>query len=252
MDKHQCNSIKGFEDLLFIDDFDTKVNRIIQLESAVIPDDILIQLIKQNANKDICCWALLKINYINNKEDAKFIVNYLSENDSRIRELSSEVVLRHISSGEAHFKSFFDNTEHYNTYVETISDINPRVTRNITACYTILKNKNLLFDLLVNALTTQKGPFVEYWALEGIIKIIHQCDFNLIEEHKKTLFKTINKIIHSNDHLLKEKVAIILKNLLAITDFKEYERFQKDLNKLKNDPNFFVKQASKDLPETKE
>lgn len=232
---------------LFIDDFDSLVDNIIGLEGRAFSYDELIPLIRQSENKDIRCWALLKIEQIDLAEDAGYIVETLIENDSRMRELASEVIYKHLMVYDPSYRLLFDRDDYYDAYVKTVTDINPRVTRNITACFMELAGKDLIFEKLVEALKNFKGPFVEYWGLEGISKIVEHLEPGLIQAHSEYLFKVFNKIIISQDDLLKEKVAVNLVYLVKVLDLSGQQTLIKNIDRLKNDRNFFVRQEAEKI-----
>lgn len=232
---------------LFISDAYELMTNIIDLEKEGLPDSILMNLIKQEGKNDIRCWALLKIKYITNIDDAKFIVSKLLEDDSRIRELSSEIIYNHFNLYGKECYELFNNEDFYNTFIETLTDINPRVTRNITYCYDYLNNKEFLIDLLLDAIESKEGQFVRHWALEGIGKIINLVDKNKLNQLSDKFARTFDDIIYLNDQLLNEKVAFILVHLAEIIDYRKYPKLKKKVLKLKNTNHFFIKQVAANI-----
>lgn len=230
---------------LFDSSYEEFVDGIISFEDKEISNTDLFKLLNQNDNKDIRCWALLKIKNIKNSNEAENIINILFAEDSRSRELASEVIYTHIISDKHCYNVLFDNEKYYNLYVKTFGDINPRVTRNITAGFSKLCNKEYLFDLLIGEFDSDDAPFVKYWTLDGISKIIMFLNKNKIEEHLDKIIEVFNQIIFLHDHLLREKVACILIYIIKYIDFSKYIYFERDLNKLKDDKNFYVREMAK-------
>lgn len=227
-------------------DYESLINSVIDLENKNYSDNEIRTLIKDE-NKDIQCWAFLKIKHIHNNDDADYVVQTLLSKDSRMRELASIIIYNHICTYTSEYKALFNKEDYYKSFIHTITDINPRVTRNITACYKHIKNKELLFEEIIYALNTYNGPFVTYWSLEGINEIIMHIKTNQILKHSEKLIKLFNRIIVRQDELLKEKVAYILINFLAHIDLTNYPTLTNNINRLKNDRNFYVKEVAKDI-----
>lgn len=238
---------QDLEDKLFCSSLNVLMDNIIDLENKSFSDDELIPLIRQQGNKDIRCWALLKINCVLKKADADLIVHNLIDKDSRIRELSSELILNHICYHAPEYSVIFNDTNYYEYYVKTVTDINPRVTRNITACFKNLAHKELLFDKLVEAIDKEKGPFVNYWALEGISQIIESIDSNKILQHFDRLIKIFYQITIGQDHLLREKVALILIHFIKYIDINKQPNLMNSILKLKSDKNFYVREIAQQI-----
>ena len=234
-------------DILLNADTTTLIDHIIELEKEDFSNDDLMPIITQNINNDIKCWALLKLKQIRDANDVRIIIQLLKSDDSRIRELASEIIFKHTDTNNKESNNLFDLEDYYDNYIETLKDINPRVTRNITACFACLTNKNLIFEKITFALNNYEGPYLQYWSFEGICQIIEKLSKDIVIAKLEYLLPVINKVIVSKDELLKEKVAIILGYILPYINLDDYNTLKNNINKLKNDKNFYVQKVAQNL-----
>jgi hypothetical protein len=223
------------------------IDHFIAFESLEISDETLLQLIREQQNYDVICWALLKLKKISDDPDAHLIVDLLNIDDSRIRELASETIFKHVCCFSAKEIDLFNKTIFFDAYVKTVKDINPRVTRNITATFKYFDHKDLLLNKLMNALKTEEGPFVTYWVLDGIVKVVDAIQVQVLLGYSELLVELFNKIAYGDDHLLKEKVASILTYFVKITDVRLNPVLEKTINKIKADDNFYVSQVAQNI-----
>ena len=89
------------------ENYESLINSVIDLESKQYTDNEIRTLIK-DTNKEIKCWAFLKIKHINNHDDADYITNTLLSEDSRMRELASIIIYNHFCNYTSHDKEMFN------------------------------------------------------------------------------------------------------------------------------------------------
>lgn len=247
MNNKNVNKLSELKTMFSKEDPDDLVDIVIELEKQQFNDEDIISLLMETENKDICCWALLKLKYVNSQKAALHIVKMINGPDSRLRELSSGVANKHICIYQGFYKTIFNNPDYYDYYIWTLTDVNPRVTRNINACYCYLDQPDILFEKLIDALKNLKGNFLEYWALEGLACLISRVKDETVLRHSDYLIELFNKLIYRQDELLKEKVAIILPDFIKYANFESNPVFKRNILKLKKDQNYFIKEVSKKI-----
>ncbi len=190
--------------------------------------------------------AALKIDHIENTEQAKILVNNLTGQDGKIREAVALKIYELISSGRD--KYFFDQSI-YDTFLAAIIDVNSNVCRNIIASLKFLQKNNAfcsyftqkLIDLTQNLIKiVQKFDFQDgkykinkevfklYWCLETIYEFTDCIPANVL----KNIIKQTKDI---NEYTIREKTAKILTKLHSDPELSVIR------NELKNDKNYYVR-----------
>lgn len=191
--------------------------------------------------------AALKIEHIENENEAQIFVDNLTGQDGKVREAVSLKIAEFMKAPS--IAMFFVPEKNYQIFLDAIIDINGNICRNIITALTYLKNNqkfcaifcqklidktynlaNIIkdFDFQEGKYKVNKEVFKLYWYLETIYQFAEMIDKN---ELKKIL--DITKSI--NEYTIREKTAKILTK-----DFLDDELTQiKEL--LKNDTNYYVR-----------
>lgn len=194
--------------------------------------------------------GLLKLNGLNSKEEVITLASILNHSHSRLRDLSSEVILDFISKNE--YLPLFENDEFYKITISAVSDINPNVCRHIISVLGYLQNKKIIFKeiirsigLIVEKLDKERfGPkspgydkliFQLFWTL----KAIHYLLKNYVFEYDlSSLTKILQSTSKNVDYTVREQSAYVVSVLNANSEEIEILR-----NLLNEDSNFYVKSA---------
>ncbi len=187
--------------------------------------------------------AVLKLDTIWNKEEAKILMKNLTGCDGKIREAVSFRLKEFIPENPKFY------TEFQNTIMDAIIDINGNICRNMLCAIYSLKNypefyidfckklctkteesieKVKSFDIQDGKYKINKEVFKLYWYLETIYEF---CTF--IE--KNTLIKILSQTKDINDYTIREKTAKILSKA---HDDKELLTIKQEL---KSDRNYYVR-----------
>lgn len=191
--------------------------------------------------------AALRLDTVNSKDEAQILLNNLTGQDGKIREVVSLRINEFMNIPET--RAYFSNLDCEKIFLEAIIDINGNICRNIISAISHLKNsdkfcknflpsltqntKNLIekvktFDIQDGKYKINKEVFKLYWYLETIFSF-----------YDKILFQDLKQILLSakniQDYTIREKVAKILS--LNFND-NDLEHAKKEL---KNDPNYYVR-----------
>lgn len=190
--------------------------------------------------------AALKIDHIENIEQAKILVNNLTGQDGKIREAVALKIYELISDGQD--KYFFDKSI-YDTFLAATIDVNSNVCRNIITSLKFLQKNNdfctyftgKLIDLTQNLIQivqkfdfqdgkykVNKEVFKLYWCLETIFEFTEFIPPNVL----KNIIKQTKDI---NEYTIREKTAKIL------TKIHKDPELSKIRNQLKHDKNYYVR-----------
>lgn len=190
--------------------------------------------------------AALKLDYLENTEQAKILVHNLTGQDGKIREAVALKIYELISKGND--KYFFDNAI-YDKFLQAIIDVNGNVCRNIIASVKLLQNNetfcqyftrkllNLTQKLIdeVQKFNFQDGKykvnkevFKLYWCLETIFEFTDHIPIDVL----KNILKQTKDI---DEYTIREKTAKIL---AKIRNDKELSEIR---NQLKHDKNYYVR-----------
>lgn len=189
--------------------------------------------------------AILKISYIQNKEDANLLVSHLTGHDGPIREAVA-VKLNELFSLDK--SELLDNKDFYPVFVDAVCDVNPNVSRTVISYLSKLNSLENLLELLLNKVERVydriEAPDIDqknfltvrlfnlYWCFEAIGELLEGIKhFGDVER----LCGLLEKAVLFNNYTIDEKVARILR-----LSFFENNREQ-IFSKIQNIDNFYVK-----------
>ena len=206
----------------------------------------LIEML-QNGNIVEKQLAALKLETINNENEAQILLDNLTGQDGKVREAVSLKIAELIKNPD--ISKFFCAHMNYEVFLQAIIDINGNICRNIISALEVLKfdinfcnifctellKRTYELAFTVKDFNFQEGKykvnkevFKLYWYLEAIYVFAEMFDTT---ELKKIL--NITKSI--NEYTIREKTAKILTK-----DFDDAELYKiKEL--LKNDTNYYVR-----------
>lgn len=230
----------------YYETLDENFTQALKLYEEKYTHEELIELLKNGniVQKQI---AVLRLETITSKDDAKVLVDNLTGQDGKIREAVS-LRLNEFMSNKDYLQFFIDN-DNYDVFLKAIIDINANICRNVISAISNLQNdsnfcehfcKNLTlltFDLLdkIKDFDFQDGKykvnkevFKLYWCLETIYNFYDKMNF---EDLKKIIL--ISKNIE--EYTIREKAAKILTK-----NFEDSELQQAKLE-LQNDKNYYVR-----------
>ena len=191
--------------------------------------------------------AALKLDKVTSKDDVKILLNNLTGQDGKIREVVSLRINEFMHRPE--LLEYFTDLDCEKIFLEAIIDINGNICRNIISAISQLKNsdkfcQNFLPSLIqktkdiiekVKAFDNQDGKykinkevFKLYWYLETIFTFYEKIPFS---DLKHILLSAKN----IQDYTIREKVAKILS--LNFND----DDLQHAKQELKNDSNYYVR-----------
>lgn len=189
--------------------------------------------------------AVLKLDEIESKEDAKLLVSNLVGQDGKIRETVAFKINELIKNG---FQDYFLDNEIFNLLLQGVMDINGNVCRQVIDTMRILRENSQFTSYFCPLLIEQtnsvlkeaekidadakryvksKRNFQLYWNLEAIYDLKEFMD-------KKQVIAILLRTGVFYDYTIREKTAKIIKDFddLDLQELKE---------KLKNDENYYVK-----------
>jgi len=192
--------------------------------------------------------AVLKLEEINSKEEARILVSNLTGQDGKIREAVSMKLCEFMNNKK--FLPYFQNSENYPVFLDAVTDINGNICRNIIASIENLKNDEdfctyfcpALAELTLNLIEAvektvfcgdgnykvNKQAFKLYWCLETIYEF---CDKMNFEKLKEIIIRA-SKI---GEYTIREKTAKILTRGFEDAQLQEIKIC------LQNDPNYYVR-----------
>lgn len=210
-------------------------------EDSYSHDDI-IQVLKSDDDikKQFC---LIELKEINSQEEANILVFNLTNHSGPIRETSAFKIGELICQNE--YKKYFQIKEIIDTFVKSITDINPSVSRYSVEFIKYVDDVEYLYKRIIEEIektlaqtdeTVKNRSYVQnkknfnlYWNLEAIISLSEKItpDEKIIEILRKTA--------KFNDYTIREKTAKVAANL----------ELKQILNLLKYDDNVYVKKYLK-------
>lgn len=191
--------------------------------------------------------AALKLEKISSSDEAEVLVSNLTGQDGKIREAVSLRLNEFMSNKE--FLKYFQNKNHYQTYLDAVIDINANICRNVISAISNLKSDEefcqifsekltiLTFNLLekIEKFNFQEGKykvnkevFKLYWCLETIYEFWSSIDFCNLKQ-------IILRAKAIEEYTIREKAAKILS--LGFND-EDLVQAQKEL---KQDSNYYVR-----------
>ena len=195
--------------------------------------------------------GLLKLNKLKSIEETLILASMLNHPHSRLRDMASEVILDFISEKE--FLPLFENNEFYKIAINSASDINPNVCRNIILVLGCLTNKMLIYDELqknINLIIKNLGNESNYGKTPDYDKLVFQLFWNLKSIHYllknyafeydlTLLIETLKWTSNFADYTVREQSAYVVS--VVNSNIAEIQILR---NKLRDDSNFYVKSAA--------
>lgn len=219
-------------------DFNTALNIYINSYSH----DYLITLLKNGSVVEKQA-ATLKIDKINNKEEAEIFIGNLTGCDGKIREAVSFRLKEFIPQNPEFFKDYTT------VIIDAIIDINGNICRNTIEaikylkpykeftdnfCELLIKKANELiepiksFDIQDGKYKINKEIFKLYWYLETIAEFYEYINI-------KDLIQLLNETKNIQEYTIREKTAKIL------SKFENNKELSLIKEELKNDKNYYVR-----------
>ncbi len=206
----------------------------------------LIQLLKNGniVQKQI---AALRIENISSVEDANVLVENLTGQDGKIREVIS-LRLNEFMSDDKTIK-YFQNIKTYDKFLDAITDINANICRNVISAISNLKNEpefcqhfcqkliklssELLdkietFDFQDGKYKINKEVFKLYWCLETIYEFYDKIE---LEKLKQVILRSKD----IQEYTIREKAAKILTYPIIDSELIQAKK------ELQNDKNYYVR-----------
>lgn len=187
--------------------------------------------------------AALKLETINNQNEAQIFIQNLTGCDGKIREAISFRLPEFVKKNPEFFTQYTD------ILLDAIIDINGNICRNTISSLKFLKNdeqfqkdfciklcKNTLnlakkaktFDIQDGKYKINKEIFKLYWYLETMSEFTEYID-------KSSLLDIITETKSIFDYTIREKTAKILSKL------EQYKEFSEIRKELKEDKNYYVR-----------
>lgn len=183
--------------------------------------------------------ALIKLDRVNSKEEARLLTSLLTGQHGPVREICSVKINDFIKNKNC--QEYFEGEEIREIFLNALNDIIPTVARNILEVIKFLPSQNIVQNALLDriiALDTYiedteklsnheiiKKTFRLYWYLEAL------AEFASDIENSDKLAKIVEANYNHEDYTIREKVSKILSGVHNFTEYKEI---------LKNDTNPYV------------
>lgn len=229
----------------FESDFNDDFNKALELSNENNDYESIISLIQSDeiVKKQI---AVLKLNEIRTKEDAKILVSHLINQDGKIREVVA-FKLCELSKNPIYFE-LLCNEELYPIYLKGITDINGNICRQVVEFTNTLSSNNSFreymcinlpeqintiweqieeLDLSSKQYVVSKRNFQLYWSLEALYTYVTELNADILNP-------ILYKIVEFYDYTIREKAARILTKL----DDSEYINLK---DQLRSDENYYVR-----------
>ena len=209
---------------------------------------ISVMKTENDFEKQIC---MLKLNKLQNQEEAELLVFQLTGHHGLIREAAAIKINEFIDNPK--YTHFFLTDYILESLLKGINDINPNICRMLCSILPVLFSNNadqkafflknlysrffIIFDELEKLKRSTwytKKLFNLYWCLEALGAI------------KPSICKNFEKIIkisaNIKDYTIREKTAMVL-----YTTKESSPQIDEIKNKLKNDENFYVRRYSQNF-----
>ena len=168
--------------------------------------------------------ACLRIEKVNNDEEAEILMANLTGVDGKIREVVSFKLKEFLNSGDTALS--FNKLKFWNIFLDAIIDINGNICRNIISAISNLKYDKNFSEYFKNAIlerafkvieniekfsykdkkyVTNKELFKLYWYLETLTIFEFQDDENF--------YKLIEKCCLIEEYTIREKTALLINKL---------------------------------------
>lgn len=206
-------------------------------EENFLHEDIINELYNDNDLKKQLC--LIELSCVKNQKEADILVFNLTEHMGPVRETASFKILELITQNN--YNKFFQTTNILNSFVKSVTDINPSVSRNAVEIIKYVENAQYLYDKIIENIkctlseidndnksrsyTANKKNFNLYWNLEALTSISNKI------QPTDELITILKKTALSNDYTIREKTAKT-SNVFNFTEI---------LKLLDNDENIYVR-----------
>lgn len=205
--------------------------------------DEIIEILSgdDDIKKQLC---LIELDCVNSQKEADILVWNLTGKSGPVRETASFKILDLIFQEE--FKSFFQTKEILNTFIKSITDINPSVSRNAVEFIKYVDDYEYLYNEILKEIkitlsnideTSKNRSYVQnkknfnlYWNLEALAGISDKV------VPTSELQGLLEKTALSNDYTIREKTAKVAYLLSS-----KNSKFKKIIELLKDDNNIYVK-----------
>ena len=182
------------------------------------------------------------------QDDADILVQHLTGQDGRIREVSAFKINELIKT----HADYFQKQEIILTFLKGITDVNPTVCRFIIDALLFINDKKIVIDylleqtrqLFVSINKAEKGVkkhilnkqiFKLYWSLEALVVYLYKENkFIAISDIEDILDEGVN----FEEYTIREKIHKLL-YCFKSADCEKY------IKKLENDENFYVRIGGK-------
>ncbi len=211
----------------------------------------LIEILKgeDDVKKQIC---LLKLEKLENEEEAMLLVFHLTDHHGIVRESCAQKISEFILNGK--YVNLFSEKYAADSFLRSINDINPNICRTMIEVLPIVMQGTLKEYFLERLYARFEEVFEElerlkrsnwytkklfnlYWCLETLAVLDAKID--------ERFFGVLSRTCAFREYTIREKSALVLSR----ADFsrKESPSFSEELlrlkESLKDDPNFYVRQA---------
>ena len=186
--------------------------------------------------KQVC---LIKLEKLSSQEDANKLISVLTGQHGPVREICSAKINQFLKNNE--YQDYFKGENIREICLNALNDIIPTVARNILEVISLLPEKKIVSDSLLNRILKLreykddeellsnheivKKTFKLYWYLEALYEFS-----DIIQENEK-INDVIKFVYNHDDYTIREKVAKLLSKMIGFEEYKEI---------LKNDENPYV------------
>ena len=227
----------------FYQDLDTNFQIAYELSEKEFAHSELVAMLK-NGNIPEKQIAALKLDKIDNQEDANILINNLTGCDGKIREAVA-LKISNLLNADSSIKKFFIYPE---IFADATIDINGNICRLVLDSVRILKTDESFGEKYLTKIiefikeaygeldrfifrdkkyVINKQLFKLYWCLEALKLFVEQID-------KKELLEILKRASEEKEYTIREKVA----QILLTCDEEEFEPLKKIL---KSDENYYVR-----------
>lgn len=222
--------------------YNTDFNTALNIYENSYSHEYLMNLLKSGSVAEKQA-AAIKLENINNQDEAKIFISNLTGCDGKIREAVSFRLPEFVKNNPEFFTSYID------IFLDAIIDINGNICRNTIKALEYLKDfpdftteftaklvqktLNIIepiknFDIQEGKYKINKEVFKLYWYLETLAQF-----YKYIPSNK--LFQILNETKNIQDYTIREKTAKILSK---IDNIKELLNIKEELKK---DANYYVR-----------
>lgn len=216
-----------------------------ELFKTKLSHDEMVKMLK-TGNVPQKQYAALCLDTITNKEEGAILINNLTGCDGKIRE-SAALKINQLLNSNPELSQFLNYPK---IFADASIDINANICRLVIDSTAILKKNNEFSDIYLECILNfiwetfdeidkfifkdkkyiiNKQLFKLYWCLESLKLFVYKIEPDI-------LLKILERTSNEKEYTIREKTAQILK-------YTNNKIFQKLIEKLKNDENYYVKIA---------